>query len=197
MLAYVFWHWAGPQVPAETYEEQLRGFHRALSAHPPAGFAGCAALRLRGAPWLPAHAGYEDWYLVRDFTALGKLNDAAVTASRKSPHDRVARLAVGGIAGLYRLISGRAEFATLRFATWISKPAGTSYEQLFRQLAPWTEPGEVALWQRQMTLGPGTEFCLQAAEELALPEPFGAIRVSLDPVSVYLGRRVKRRGERT
>src|SRR5207253_6612299 len=45
---------------------------------------------------------YEDWYFVDDFTALGALNEAAVTVARKDPHDTVAKLAGGGAGGVYR-----------------------------------------------------------------------------------------------
>jgi hypothetical protein len=41
MLAYVFWHWRRPDVPAASYEALQRRFHAALGAAPPAGFLGC------------------------------------------------------------------------------------------------------------------------------------------------------------
>ncbi|MBV9610385.1 MAG: hypothetical protein JO187_12570, partial [Acidobacteria bacterium] len=108
MLAYVFWHWHRPQVSEQDYEEHLRRFHRALAAEPPRGFISSAAFRVDGARWIPQPRTYEDWYLVDDFAALGTLNEAAVSASRKLPHDEVARLAADGTAGVYRLVGGEA-----------------------------------------------------------------------------------------
>lgn len=184
MLAYVFWHWADSAAVAEQYEELLRGFHRALAAHPPEGFRGSAALRVEGAGWLPQAHGYEDWYLIEDFAALGTLNEAAVSGARQAPHDQVAQLARGGTAGIYRLIAGRPEFKAARWATWISKPAGTSYTEFYDELRPWPERPETTLWQRQLTLGPTTEFCLQSREKVELPERITGAAVALTPLWV-------------
>lgn len=182
MLAYVFWHWADSDQAAERYENLLRHFHRALVAHPPEGFRGSAALRVAGAGWLPQSRGYEDWYLIEDFAALGTLNEAAVSGRRKEPHDEVAQLAHGGTAGVYRLIAGRPEFTAMRWATWISKPPGTSYSEFYDQLRPWPERPETTLWQRQMVLGPTTEFCLQSRERVELPEQFESAAVEVAPM---------------
>jgi hypothetical protein len=182
MLAYVFWHWADSAVAAGRYEELLRAFHRALVAHPPEGFRGAAALRAAGAGWLPQGRGYEDWYLLDDFAALGTLNEAAVSEGRQAPHDRVAQQARGGTAGIYRLIAGRPEFTAMRWATWISKPAGSSYSGFYDELRPWPERPETTLWQRQLTLGPTSEFCLQSRERVDLPEPFRAAAVEMTPL---------------
>ncbi len=182
MLAYVFWHWAEEAGAAGRYEELLCAFHRALGTHPPEGFRGSAALRIAGAGWLPQGRGYEDWYLLDDFAALGTLNEAAVAGARQAPHDQVARLARGGTAGVYRLIAGRPEFKGARWATWISKPAGSSYSEFYDELRPWPERPETTLWQRQLTLGPTSEFCLQSRERLELPEPFRAAAVEISSV---------------
>jgi len=182
MLAYVFWHWADSASAAERYEELLRAFHGALRAHPPEGFRGSAALRVEGAGWLPEGRGYEDWYLVEDFAALGTLNEAAISGRRQAPHDQVAQLAHGGTAGVYRLIAGRPEFKAARWATWISKPRHSSYPEFYDELRPWPERPETTLWQRQMVLGPTTEFCLQSREKVELPEQFGGAAVALTPL---------------
>ena len=182
MLAYVFWHWAESAASPESYEEMLRAFHRALAVHPPDGFRGSAALRIEGAGWVPAGRGYEDWYLIEDFAALGVLNEAAVSGLRQAPHDQVAQLARGGTAGLYRLIAGRPEFKAARWASWLSKPRGTSYPEFYDELRPWPERPETTLWQRQMTLGPTSEFCLQSREKVELPEQFASTAVALTPL---------------
>jgi hypothetical protein len=178
MLAYVFWHWSVAGTPQSQYEESLRRFHNALTSHPAEGLRGSAAFRIAGARWLAQARAYEDWYLVNDFTSLGLLNDAAVSGQRKPPHDDAARLAAGGTAGIYKLAAGDANFYAFRFAVWMTKPAGTSYEQFFNEASGWTKTG-AALWQRQMTLGPATEFCLQSAESIAVPERFAPLRIPL------------------
>src|SRR4051794_21768971 len=105
MLAYVFWH----RGAGAAYRPALTAFHAALAAAPPAGFARSYAFRLDVAPWLAGDGdAYEDWYLVDDWAALGTLNDAAVSASRRAPHDAVARLAAAGAGGVYRCIAGEA-----------------------------------------------------------------------------------------
>jgi hypothetical protein len=141
VLAYVFWHRPAPGVGAEDYEVRLRAFHDSLDVV-------SAAFRLHLLPWRHEN-GYEDWYLVEDWTALGELNAAAVAAARKGEHDAAARLSGEGWAGVYRLIHGPAE-----------PPAGVHWQ-------PEAPGDDVAHWQRQMTLGPAPEFCLAATEPAA------------------------------
>jgi hypothetical protein len=97
LLAYVFWHWKRTEIAAEDYDSRQRAFHAALAAAPPSGLLGSFSVNLSHAPWVAGGSdGYEDWYLVQDFAALGLLNEAAVSASRAAPHDAVAALAAGG-----------------------------------------------------------------------------------------------------
>jgi len=133
VLAYVFWHRPAPGVDVGDYEARLRAFHESLDVV-------SAAFRLRLLPWRHDD-GYEDWYLVEDWTALGELNAAAVAAARKGEHDAAARLAGAGWAGIYKLIRGAAE-----------PPAGVHWQP--------EAPADGDHWQRQMTLGPAPEFCL-------------------------------------
>lgn len=135
MLAYVFWHRPAPGVAAEEYEARLRTFHETLAVP-------SAAFRLHHLPWKPED-GYEDWYLVEDWTALGELNEAAVAAARRGEHDAAARLAGAGWAGILRLVRGAPE-----------PPDGVRWQTT----AP--EDDAAPYWQRQMTLGPAPEFCL-------------------------------------
>jgi hypothetical protein len=88
MLAYVFWHWRRPDVPAAAYEALQRRFHAALEVAPPAGFIGSRSVAIAGAPWAAGGGeAYEDWYLVDGWAGLDPLNAAAVSASRQGPHD--------------------------------------------------------------------------------------------------------------
>ena len=101
MLAYVFWHWKQAEITAKDYENRQRAFHAALGAAPPSGFLGSFSVSLSHAPWAASGGDtYEDWYLVQDFSALGLLNEAAVTASRAAPHDAAAVVVAGGAGGL-------------------------------------------------------------------------------------------------
>ena len=163
MLAYVFWHWPAENVAADRYVERLLAFHRTLAASPCPGFHGSEVFAVEGEPWPGASAArgrlYEDWYSVDDFTALGVLNDAAVTLARKDPHDAVAMLAGGGAGGVYRnVVAGPAA----EQVTWFAKPSGVTYRELLERI-----PRGNALWMRQMVLGPAPEL------RLAGPPPPG------------------------
>jgi hypothetical protein len=113
--------------------------------------------------------------------ALERLNDAAVSAGRAAPHDAVALLAEGGIAGLYGLRGG-APLLQPACSAWFAKPAGMGYAALDAALAPILAGGAGALWSRRMTLGPTPEFCLQSLMPFELPEGFAAQRFALAPV---------------
>lgn len=182
MLAYVFWHRRRSEADQAGYEHALAGFHAALAADPPAGFAGSAAYRLQCAPWLAGEGVYEDRYLIADFASLGALNEAAVSGSRQEPHSRVARQAAGGAGGLYRLIQGEPSLAAVNRAAWFPKPEGIGYEELEGLLATATTGGSASLWLRQMVLGPAPELCLLTAGEPSLPPPVAADILRLDTV---------------
>ncbi len=170
MLSYVFWHVPAGTTAAGEYEESLTRFHVDLAAG--GGAAGSCWSRIEGVPWLAGSPVYEDWYLVEDFAALGRLNQAAVDLARRPSHDSVAALAGEGTAGLYGLVASD-RLSTARpapsrrdaQALWFAKPRGMSYADLVGSIE-----GEGRLWQRRMTLGPTPEFCLEgpAAVEPAL-----------------------------
>lgn len=178
-LAYVFWHWKRATVDVGDYEARQHAFHAALASAAPDGFEGSSCARLSGAPWAADGAtAYEDWYVVRDFAALGVLKDAAISASRQAPHDAAAVVALGGTAGVYALQSGGTLSAPTH-AYWFGKPEGMSYAKVFAALSPIVREGNAALWLRQLVLGP-RELCLHARRPLALPSAFAAIEVVLD-----------------
>ena len=116
---------------------------------------------------------YEDWYVVADFTALGGLNEAAVTGARRGPHDAVAAAAGPGTAGLYARWyghSGPDTMASPRSHRWFAKPDGMSYEDLRAALVTHLPEG-VVVWQRQLTLGPAPELVVVATAPVDLPWP--------------------------
>ncbi len=171
MLAYLFWHWPAPGVEAARYAEALVAFHRALASAPPPGTRGSRVYEIDGAPWVPVARAFEDWYLVDDFAALGALNEAAVTGARQGPHDGVARLAAGGVGGVYRRLTGAA--AELDRVAWCTKPVGEPYAGFLGRL-PAAE-----VWQRQLVLGPTPEFCVFG------PAPAGIEAVTVRARLVY------------
>jgi hypothetical protein len=177
MLAYFFTHWPLESSDSDEYEDALRAFMRSLAAHPPQGFQQCWALAVQQLPWANrGQMAYEDWYLVGDFAALGVLNEAAVNPPHGETHLAVARMAGGGKGGVYALARGACDPEQIGYATWFGKPANLTYAACLQQLAPITSQTGVALWQRQMVLGPGPEFCLHSAQPLALPDGFQVLQ---------------------
>jgi hypothetical protein len=145
MLAYVFWHRPRDEVAREAYEEAQRQFHRKLSAE-------SACFRLAALPFGDRAAGYEDWYLVEDWKALGDLNAEAVRGKAGAEHDRSAALTGAGWGGLYAGVRG--EPVIPAGAEWRSKQLGEASEQFIDAL-----PSD-GVWRRQLVLGPAPEFCL-------------------------------------
>ena len=177
MLAYVFWHWPQATIDPDAYVNHLIDFHQTLAANKPPGFHHSAVFRIRGASWLKTNdEAYEEWYLLDDSAAMDRLNDAAVSGVCEEPHNRVAREAADGTGGLYRLRAGHEKLSETQYATWLSKPAGVSYKDFYTALQPLTSQPGVALWGRQMTLGPTTEFCIHSTNPIELPAGFSGLQ---------------------
>lgn len=143
-LAYVFWHRPNPDTATQVYEGALKGFHAALAEQPPPGFQGSSTYRVGPRPWIP-DGGYEDWYYVDDFTALGALNAGAVDAAHQGAHHEAAARAAWGTAGLFLLRAGTTD-------------GGHTHHVWSDQ-----RPDEAIVWQRQMVLGPTPEWCAMTA----------------------------------
>jgi len=180
MLAYVFWHVPRPTVEASVYISNLKAFHEILNANKPSGFHHSMVFEGTGVDWLGSGgSAFEDWYLIEDFTSLGVLNEAAVTGACENPHNVVAKDAADGIAGLYRLRLGDVDLSNKRLAVWFSKPTGVTYKDFFNGTqTSWSDDN--ALWQRQMTLGPTTEFCLLSETESELPKEVEGKKIGLE-----------------
>ncbi len=163
MLAYVFWHRPGADADPGGYEHDAVAFHRSLARTPPAGLRGSWAFRVPDLPWLGG-AGYEDWYLLADFTALGVLNEAAVGRGHRTAHDRVAHRYAAGAGALYALIEGSAcaggDPGEPSPATWVSRPAGERERPLGELLGDGLDPERGSLWRRALVLGPAPEYCV-------------------------------------
>ena len=180
MLAYVFWHWPQSHIDHDSYINHLIDFHNTLAANKPPGFQESVVFRVRGASWLNTTAeAYEEWYLLDGSAAMDPLNDAAVSGVCEEPHNRVAREAADGIGGLYRLRAGNGQLSESGHALWLSKPAGVSYKEFYASLQPLTSQPGVALWGRQMTLGPTTEFCIHSSNPIELPPGYSGLQPQL------------------
>jgi hypothetical protein len=179
MLAYVFWHWRQENIVRSAYLDHLADFHRTLAANKPIGFRRSVVFSITGANWLTTTGeAFEEWYLLDDSAAMDRLNEGAVSGVCEEPHNLVAREAADGTAGLYRLRAGDEDLEQARFAVWLSKPDGISYKDFYSGLQSTTSQPGVALWSRQMVLGPTTEFCLHSPTPIKLD----GHSVSLDPV---------------
>jgi hypothetical protein len=173
VLAYLFWHRPQPDTGAEGYEESLRGFHRSLAHQPPVGLRASHSFRVAELPWLPAPGpegtspagGYEDWYLLEDYHALGVLNEAAVGRGHRTAHEQAARRFGAGAGGLFALEEGdAAAIGEAPVAVWVARAPGSAEPALGELLGDGCARGRSCLWRRQLVLGPAPEFCLLAPE---------------------------------
>lgn len=155
MLAYLFWHRPQPDVDAAEYEEAQRNFHASLQVE-------SACFRVDRLPFDPG-PGYEDWYLVEDWQALGALNGAAVDVQHKPHHDRAATMTAEGWGGIYASLQGPATLPAQ--ARWLHKPRSQSTAEFLAG----TETS-ASIWQRQLVLGPAPEFCVASEEGAQLED---------------------------
>jgi hypothetical protein len=183
VLAYLFWHRPLESIGVDVYERAQIAFHRSLARNRPVGMCGSASFRVPSIPWLSGEPGYEDWYLLEDYTALGVLNEAAVGHGHRTPHDEAARRFGGGAGGLYGLVEGERSdvlAASGTLAVWVARPPGSERRPLGELLGDGMDPRQASLWRRQLVFGPAPEFCLLAGETPAgvaparLPEGWSA-----------------------
>jgi hypothetical protein len=176
VLAYVFWHRPAAGVEQDAYEQALERFHRSLAHRPPSGYQGSAALRLPELPWLaPVEAGeeapgYEDWYLVEDWSAVGVLEEAAVSRGHVTAHDAAAARTGAAAGAIYRLLEGGPRLDAVR-AVWVKHKPGHEPPSLGALLGDGMVPERDGLWRRCMVLGPAPEHCLLAGEPTAGAAP--------------------------
>jgi hypothetical protein len=207
VLAYLFWHRPLDNAAIEAYEQAQIAFHRSLAHSPPVGLHGSAVFLVAEIPWLPTplgaahgqahagHAGYEDWYLVEDYAALGVLNQAAVGRGHRSAHDGVARRFGSGAGGLYGLIegdwskTGRSPDAGVpgeaSVVVWVARPPGSARRELGELLGDGIDPQRSSLWRRQLAFGPAPELCLLAPEP---PAGVAPTRLPADWTATVLAR---------
>jgi len=169
VLAYVTWHRAAAGVEPAAYERALERFHRSLAHVPPSGFRGSTAFRIEAMPW-PADAaqaeqpGYEDWYLVDSWSALGVLEEAAVARGHASVHEAVAAMAAQSTGAVYRLSEGHPRLERARVGVWVAPARRHRPPTLADLLGDGMDPQTAGLWRRSLGLGPAPEYCLLAPE---------------------------------
>jgi hypothetical protein len=147
MLAYLFWHRPRGGVSREAYEPRLLAFHAALAE----AAVTSASFRLEQLPFA-TRDGYEDWYLVDDWSAIGTLSELAIQGVEGSRHETVAQLSGESWGGLYALVRGPA--AAPAGVIWTAKLPGEDLDSLLRRHAGAT------VWRRQLALGPAPELCV-------------------------------------
>jgi hypothetical protein len=174
VLAYIAWHRPAREVEPAAYEQAIARFHGSLAHSPPSGFAGSVAFRAAELPWLTARGGssgeidgYEDWYLLDSWSAIGVLEEAAVAHGHLTAHDAVASRADVSTGAIYRLSEGHTRLADARVSVWVTRGRGHEHPSIEALLGDGMDPATAGLWRRCIGLGPAPEYCLLATEPTA------------------------------
>src|SRR5262249_19660037 len=69
-------------------------------------------------------SGYEDWYLVDGWSAVGVLEEAAVARGHQSSHAAVAAMTSVSKGAIYRLIEGLPRIERAPLAVWVKRSPG-------------------------------------------------------------------------
>jgi hypothetical protein len=178
VLAYVYWHRPRACVGRDSsYERALERFHRSFAHVRPSGFHRSTVSWLPHLPWEEpdADAGaYEDWHLVDGWSAIGVIEEAAVSRGHLGAHETIADLAGWLTASVYRLIEGQAQLGGGE-GIWVGPaddepaPKGSPSRGHAKRASPTIasllgdgmEPSSDGLWRRCLGLGPAPEYCLQ------------------------------------
>jgi hypothetical protein len=175
VLAYLSWHRPAPDVEKEAYEQALERFHRSLAHRPPSGFRGSASFRAPTLPWLKTTGpgvcedsprehpeGYEDWYLLDGWSAVGVLEEAVISRGHITAHDSIAKLTGPATSAVYRLGEGHASLTDTRVAVWVARDRGYKSPTIADLLGDGMDRASGGLWRRCVGLGPAPEYCLLA-----------------------------------
>ena len=183
LMAYVFWHWPRPEISLELYERKLVLFQNTLTSSEPDGLVEALSFRVNGLPWGPKEGkAYEDWYVLRDFAALGTINEFAVSGESREPHDSIAKDYMKGAGGVFKLITGDLRLREARFETWVEKQVGPSYQSYYEEVGRHADWMHSDLWRRQLVLGPSAQFCIHSDGPLNLPATFRPVTTKIELV---------------
>lgn len=172
MLADLFWHAAPDGAVAAEYEKTVVRFGAALADSQIPGLLDNASFAIGRTPWL-GERGYEDWVWLEGSWALDALNERAVSGAMTAPHDAVAKATRhGGFGGLYYLVAGEHRMPADSKVFWLSRPRGIAWRDVLPSIIR-SASAEVAVWRRQMVLGPAPEFALIGPPDLSLAVPRG------------------------
>jgi hypothetical protein len=165
------------------YEKRLALFLGALNSNKPAGFVEALSFRVVALPWGPPHGVlYEDWYVVESFAALGALNEAAIAGEIRGPHDSIAKGYTKGAGGIFRSINQGIRLHQARYAMWIEKAVGPSYQMFYDEVAKVVGDNRTDLWRRQMVLGPSPQFCVHSEDALRVPDSLRPITSKVEMI---------------
>ncbi len=179
MLAYVFWHGVPDNLATAEYEKALLHFGYALANAKSPGLLGNASYAIGQTPWL-GEPGYEDWAWLEGSWALDPLNERAVSGAMEQPHNAIARMTKhGGYGALYYLVAGEHRIPADSKVFWLSRPRGINWRDIMPSIMK-TANSEVAVWRRQMVLGPSTEFAVIGLPTLTLTVPEGWKSLEVD-----------------
>jgi len=189
VLAYVSWHRPAAGSDEGAYEGALEQFHASLAQRPPSGFNGSAVFRAQEIPWLAdgSQGGYEDWYLLDGWSAVGVLEEAAVSSGHITAHDRIAAKAAVATGAIYRLIEGHARLGETRVGVWVTRAPGHGHPSVETLLGDGMDRSTAGLWRRCIGLGPAPEYCLLAIER---PAGVGEARLPAGWSAAVMGREV-------
>jgi hypothetical protein len=91
----------------------------------------------------------------------------------EQPHDAVARMTKhGGFGALYYLVAGSHKIPADSKVIWLSRPRGIKWRDVMPSIMQ-SANSEVAVWRRQMVLGPSSEFAVIGPSNLTLAVPQG------------------------
>jgi hypothetical protein len=91
----------------------------------------------------------------------------------EQPHNVVAQMTKhGGFGALYYLAAGNHRIPADSKVMWLSRPRGINWRDIMPTIMK-SANSEVAVWRRQMVLGPSTEFSVIGPSNLTLAVPEG------------------------
>jgi hypothetical protein len=99
--------------------------------------------------------GYEDWYLLDSWSAIGVLEEASVSHGHLRAHDEVASRAGVSTGAIYRFSEGYARPAEARLSVWVTRPPGHEHPSIEALLGDGMDPatagcgGAASAWGRR------------------------------------------------